>query len=345
MRFPSSSAMIMLAVGALVAAVAGWFAPRVLLIGWLSVVAPLVATAVGAAMLICMLKLGRSRLLGDWNTPLATASPWLFFAPVLCVPLLFGADTLYGWNTNAAFVAQHGYLNVPFFAVRIVVYFAAFIGIAVSLPIAQRPSRLALLLIIAFVIANMTAFDWIVALTPHWHSSDFGLRSGVNGLLIAASLAGMWQAIHRRGTSENELRARIDGATLLFALDLGWIYLLFVDYITAWSGNLPDEATWYAPRAQGTWGTVIVAVVAVHVVIGALLLSRLVKRSPRVLLHISIAMLAAQWVEELWTVIPGNGLNNVIAVSTSLGAMVIVIVLSFAWLHFLRKPSPRVAHG
>jgi len=340
-----SLAAIALAIGAVVAVAFGWFAPRVVLLGWLTIATSLAATALGAVLLVCMLKLGRSRLLDVWRTPLSSAVPWLYAMPVLCLPVVVGVNTLYGWNADAAFAAQRWYLNVPFFVVRMLLYFAAFIGIAVALPRAVRASRLAALLIVAFVSANMIGIDGIMALTPTWHSSDFGLRWTVNGLLIAASLAVAWQAIHRRGTNGDNIRSRIDGATLLFALDLGWLYLIFVDYITAWSGNLPDETIWYGPRIHGAWGGVAVAFVAAHVMVGPLLLSRLTKRSASTLLYLSGLMIVAQWLEAIWTVIPGTGVDAFLASGISLASVAVIVGGSFAWRNQSRRPSARIAHG
>jgi hypothetical protein len=337
--------MIPMAIGAIAAATFGWLAPRTVLIGWLIAVAPLATAAMGAAMLAFMLKLGRSRLLDAWRIPLGVAAPLLWLAPVLCLPLVFGVNTLYGWHSNDAFAAQRGYLNAPFFAVRAILYFAAWIGVATWLHVAERPLRMALALMTTFVVANAIGIDWIMALTPTWHSSAFGLHWCVNGLLIAASLAAAWHAIHHRGTSEDELRARTDGATLLFALDLGWLYLLFVDYITAWNGNLPNETIWYAPRAHGVWGMAIAAIVAAHVIVGVLLLSRLIKRSPTALLSVSVVMIVAQWIEVLWTVIPGTANDAGMAIAVSILSIALVAGVSLAWHVLLQRPLRRIAHG
>jgi hypothetical protein len=345
MRFPSARTMTPLIIGAIAAAVFGWLAPRDVLMGWLTAVAPLAAGAVGAALLTFTLKLGRSRLFDVWQIPLSIAAPWLLLAPVLCLPLVFGVDTLYGWRANDAFAAQRGYLNVPFFVVRTIICFAAGIGVATWLRRASRPFHLALGLLIAFVVANAMGIDWIMALTPKWHSSDFGLRWCVNGLSVAAPLAVAWQAIDRPGTSEDELRARIDGATLLFALDLGWLYLIFIDYITAWSGNLPEETIWYGPRAYGVWGIVIAAVVTLHVIIGLLLLSRLIKRSPKALLGVAVVMILAQWIEVLWTVIPGTGANAGIVIAVSALSLAVAIGASLAWCDLFRRSPVRIVHG
>ena len=341
----ASSTTIALLIAAAASAAFGWFAPRVLLLGWLTIVASLAAAALGAAMLVCMLRLGRSRLLDAWDAPLSVAVPWLYVMPVLCLPFVCGAGALYGWSSDAAFAGQRDYLNVPFFVVRLLLYFAATVGVAMQLPFARRPMRVAVLLLIAFVVANIIGIDTIMALTPLWHSSDFGLRWAVDGLLIAASLAVAWHAKRRRGTSEEEIRSRIDGATLLFALDLGWLYLMFVDYVTAWSGNLPDETIWYAPRTNGSWAIVIVAVVAMHVIVGALLLSRTVKRSPSALSTIAALVLAAQWLEAVWTVIPGTNADAGVAIGISLLSIAVLVGASFVWRNVSRVSHRGIAHG
>ncbi len=343
MRFNAMHAIV-LVIAALIALAFGWLAPRAPLLGWLTVVAPLAAAVLGAAMLTCILRLGRSRLLDAWNAPLSIAVPWLYALPLLCIPFVAGVGTLYGWN-DAAFADQRAYLNAPFFVVRALVYFAAFIGIAIASPTARRESRLAVLLLIAFIATNMIGFDMVMALTPQWHSSDFGLRWCVNGLLTAASFAVAWHAIRVRGANEEETRSRIDGATLLFALDLGWLYLMFVDYVTAWSGNLPDEVVWYAPRMHGAWGIVIVCVVTAHLIAGLLLLSRTIKRSSFALLWIAALMLVVQWIEAIWTIVPGTAVGAGVAIGDSMLSIVVLVIASFGWLHFAPRFSRRLMHG
>ena len=346
MRMPSMRTVTMSAVGAIAAAAVGLVAPRAVLVGWLTATAPLTAAAMGGAMLVCMLKLGHSRLLDAWQVPLATAGRGLWVMPLLCLPIVFGVHTLYGWDADPAFDAQRGYLNVPFFIVRALIYFGVWIGVAATVQASQRPARVALILLILFAVANLTGIDWIMALTPKWHSSDFGLRWCLDGLLTAAALALAWQSQRLRGSGEDDLRARIDGATLLFAFDLGWLYLAFVDYVTAWSGNLPDEAAWYAPRIAGAWGAMAVGMIGAHVIVAALLLSRLIKRSPDALLRIAALMILAQWFEALWTIVPGLRVNAAVVVAVSLIALVAIAAVLLATGGMLRRSSEvKAAHG
>jgi len=134
--------------------------------------------------------------------------------------------------------------------------------------------------LIALVFAgSAAACDWLAQ-----HSAVFGLRWCVNGLLGAAALAVV--------LVDSDLRARVDGANLLFALSLGWLYLLFCDEITAWSGNLPEEI---APYQTGVTAMTILAVV--HAAVAAILLVRRVKRSRTLLAAIAAVLLIAQWFE------------------------------------------------
>lgn len=342
---PSITAISAWAVVAVIAAACGSFAPREVLVGMLSSCTLFAFTAMAAVMLICVLMLGGSRLSTAWRRPLGMIAQGLWFVPLLIVALIFGSVTLYRWNADAAFAAQRTFLNVPFFAVRAVLCGCALVGIALALNALRRPLHFAVVLLIVFAITNVIAFDGIMALTPHWHSSAFGLRCCVNGLLAAVALAIAWQARHDRGTGSEDFRARIDGATLLFALDLGWLYLAFVDYVTAWSGNLPDEVIWYAPRTQGAWGLVILGVVAVHALVGAALLLRIVKRSPAALFALAVLTIAVAYVEALWTVIPGTHVDTGIAVTVSLVVAVVVVGAGWSWQHLAKPHSTRIAHG
>src|SRR5256885_14392403 len=49
-----------------------------------------------------------------------------------------------------------------------------------------------------------------------------------------------------------------DLGKLLFAFNMLWAYFSFSQLLIIWSGNLPEEITFYHQRLQGGWGVVAV---------------------------------------------------------------------------------------
>jgi hypothetical protein len=332
-RFALASLLLI----AIASAALGSFAPREILIGWLAALALLASTSLGASMLTGMLTLGRSRLLDAWRVPLSFGSAWFGLAIAFAVAIATGVAHIFDWGAEG-FRAQHGYLNAPFFLVRWVFIFAAWF-FATRMMTSRQAWKIAAALLIFFVVANAIAFDWIMALTPAWHSSDFGLRWSVDGLLLAATIAVGWSS------RNDEMRDRIDGATLLFALNLGWIYLMFVDYVTAWSGNLPDEAAWYGVRTQGVWAIAGMTFVTIHLVVAVLLLMRTIKSSTTILRGIVALILIAQCVETEWTIVPSLNIDFAWTTFTLLVSLAVMIGLSFVILRLRHRIAATRAHA
>jgi hypothetical protein len=72
-----------------------------------------------------------------------------------------------------------------------------------------------------------------------------------------------------------------------------------------WSGNLPEETTWYANRTTGGWQGVALLLIFLHFVLPfLLLLSRDNKRSPQRLVKVVTLILVMRLVDLFWLVEP-----------------------------------------
>ena len=72
-----------------------------------------------------------------------------------------------------------------------------------------------------------------------------------------------------------------------------------------WSGNLPEEVTWYLHRIEGGWNWIILLVVAFQFVLPfLLLLSRRTKRRVRALVALGIMIMVIHLFEMFWRVMP-----------------------------------------
>ncbi|MGH7601731.1 MAG: hypothetical protein ACREOI_35665, partial [bacterium] len=79
----------------------------------------------------------------------------------------------------------------------------------------------------------------------------------------------------------------------------------FSQFFIIWSGNLPEEITWYVHRLHGGWGVIAMLLVLFHFAIPfALLLSRKTKRKAQVLAKVAVAMIVMRLVDLFWIVAP-----------------------------------------
>jgi hypothetical protein len=249
---------------------------------------------------------------------------------LLFVPIVVGAAHIFPWMNDQfmekpALLDKTRYLNLRFFVARAAVYFAIWMGIAYFLnawSLAQdrtadpnTTKRMRFLsgpgLVFLVLTITFASVDWAMSLTPEWYSTIYGL------LFVAAwSLSGLAFATALTSTlSRHEPFAQIikashfqDLGKLLLALVMLWAYFAFSQFLIIWSGNLPEEIHWYLPRVKGAWGVIALLVVIFHFGFPfLLLLSRRVKRDPRMLIMVAALVLFMRLVDLLWMIVPAFG--------------------------------------
>src|SRR5258707_14114166 len=96
-----------------------------------------------------------------------------------------------------------------------------------------------------------------------------------------------------------------DLGKLLLAFLMLWAYFDFSQLLIIWSGNLPEEITFYYSRLHSQWGVVAVIVVIFHFFVPFfLLLSRVLKRNPKVLPAVAIWLILMRLVDLFWMTRP-----------------------------------------
>jgi hypothetical protein len=96
-----------------------------------------------------------------------------------------------------------------------------------------------------------------------------------------------------------------DLGNFLLTFVMLWAYLSFSQFLIIWSGNMPEEISWYMARARGSWGALAVVLIIFHFAIPfALLLSRDIKRGPRALSAVAAALVVLTLVDIFWLIVP-----------------------------------------
>lgn len=269
---------------------------------------------------------------GGWGVVvrrvLEAASRTLPVLLLLAIPWLFGMRDLYEWARpevvahDPVLLHKQPYLNVPFFIVRLVLYFAIWYGLAwllnrMSLEqdrtgdpgLARRMQLVAAPGLAAYCLAStFAAVDWLMSLQPHWFSTIYGVYfvggHGLSALAFLILVAGYLS--HREPMSRVLARRHFhDYGKLFLAFLMLWAYFSFSQFLIIWAGNLPEETVWYVRRIRGGWQWVALSLVVLHFVLPfLLLLSRDLKRAPRLLARVAALLLLMRWVDLFWQVEP-----------------------------------------
>ena len=251
--------------------------------------------------------------------------PWL---AVAFLSVLFGMHGLFHWSHVEAIANDHllewksGYLNVPFFVVRAVIYFAVWTTLAVLLrkrsvaqdaqPQLDHVAGLRKLsaggMLLFAVTVTFASFDWIMSLAPHWYSTIFGVYffggcflSGVSLMVVVCYFLRKNGILRESITIEHYH----DLGKLMFAFTIFWSYIGFSQFFLIWFGNIPEETIWYLSRWEGGWSGVSLVLLFGHFAIPfVVLIFRVVKRSPILLGLVAVWILVMHWVDLYWLVYP-----------------------------------------
>lgn len=279
---------------------------------------------------------------------------------VLFLPVLFAVRVLYPWASPtispelaAALRGKSAYLNLPFFIVRAVIYWAIWIGFSVALrrtslaqdagdsPRIERRLRiLSAVGIVAFGLSiTFAAFDWMMSLSPTWYSTIYGVvyfaGAMVSGLALLAVLL---TRARRRGELPEAVGVEHMHALakLLLTFVLFWVYVAFSQFIVIWSAEIPVETSWYVPRTRGGWEALgAVLVFGQFALPFCALVMRAVKRSMGAMSLLGIWLLVMHYLDCYWMVMPdasGLAMHGWFGYLLDLGAVLLVAgVATLVW--------------
>ena len=294
-----------------------------------------------AFMFVLGLSLGSLGLLmlqhltgGNWGIiirrPLESATRALALVAVLFVPIFFGTRYLYAaWlnappsGEGALSEFQRSYLTLNGFRVRAILYFVVWLILVFIFNrwsreqdvnredrgLRRRFKMLAGPGIILYVfVMSFAAIDWVMSISPHWASTIYGFLFVAGQLISSMSLMiAVVVLLARTGPLSGVLQPRHihDLGKLLLAFVMLWAYFSFSQLLIIWSGNQPEEITFYYSRLHSQWGVVAVIVVIFHFFVPFfLLLSRDLKRNTNLLPKVALWLIFMRLVDLFWMTRP-----------------------------------------
>ena len=272
--------------------------------------------ALGALVFVMILHqvgAGWSALIRRQLEHIMMSLPWalVLSIPTIFIATIFTEGALIHWmdyhvHDDPIFQAKEAYLNIPFFLLRAVIYFAVWIGLALTLYrqslrqdatgdrwISARSRRLSAIGIVLFALTTaFAAFDWLMGLDYHWFSTMFGVYFFAGFAAPSLCLLTLILIVLRRRGRLNGLvtdEHMHDLGKLLFGFTVFWGYIGFSQYFLIWYANIPEETSWFIRRRADDWGWVGVALIWGRFVIPfILLMNRSLRRNTIVLAFVSL---------------------------------------------------------
>ena len=248
----------------------------------------------------------------------------LFVLPLF----LLGMKDVYPWthpdlvSHNDFLWHKRHYLNVPFFWVRVAIYFAIWVfwGFRVrtmsdlqdqngdaSWPVRMRQFSAPGLLIFVLT-ATFAYIDWVLSADPQFYSTVYGAMILIGDVLQTFALTIIVLILVSKS---DRFGGRVNSAllhdlgNLMFAFTIFWTYLSLSQLIIIWPANLPQELQWYLVRVRGGWTVIAAGIALVMFVVPFLaLLSQARKQNPKRLIRVAIWILCARAVDLFWIVEP-----------------------------------------
>jgi hypothetical protein len=257
------------------------------------------------------------------------------FAAFFFLLLCFGINDLYHWSRKEAVpldpLLQHksGFLNIPFFFTRMIIYFVLWILLTrilrkISLREDQsdpaNQGKILLLFskselfskIFIFILAitfSFSAFDWIMSIDVHWYSTIFALKNLIASFLHGVSILTLIVFILSKSgyfTFLNKYHLH-DFARYIFMLSIVWGYFWFAQFMIIWYGNIPEETVYYYVRWKEGWKALFFLEIGLNWAIPFLILLPLkTSRNMTVVTVVILFLIIGQYLDLFVQIIPGT---------------------------------------
>ncbi len=241
---------------------------------------------------------------------------------VLLVLFLFdtylGGHKIFHWTaetTDYIILGKRPYLNVNFFLVRMVLYFAVWYWMFRKLrDFSMQEDRLGgynywrksriwsvFFLAVFAVTSSTSAWDWVLSTDPHWFSTIFGWYIFAGWFvisLVAVTLIAIFlnENGYLKHLTQNHLH---DLGKFIFAFSIFWTYLWFSQYMLIYYANIPEETIHYIERLHSP---IYAPLFYVNIILNfffpfLVLMTRDAKRHSIFLKIVGVILLIGHWID------------------------------------------------
>ena len=273
---------------------------------------------------------------------------------------LFGIGEIYEWaqpgitETDPLIDHKSPYLNVPFFYVRLILVFLAWMLLIFLM---RRNSlrgysnrHLSQVFIFVFAITfTVASFDWIMSIDAHWFSTLFGIRAIISSLYYAVAVIILVVIfLNRTGYLKALNKYHMnDFGRYLFRLSIVFGYLWFMQYLIIWYANIPETTFYYVYRVNEPWAFLFYSELIINWTIPFIvLMADDIARRKAVLIPISFLLLTGFYLSLYLQIMPGSygelnfGFIEIGSFAGFAGVFILLFTRSLSRVPFLAENHP-----
>ncbi len=206
---------------------------------------------------------------------------WLPIAFVLMLVVFFlGNHTIFHWTHDYLYdesdprydyiiAGKQGYLNIPFYLARMVVYFAIWYlmyrlirkeslaeDVNGGTKHYHKMVKYSTIFIVFFAITSSTsAWDWTLSIDTHWFSTMYGWYNFASWFVSGLAAITLLVVLLRENgyikiVSSEHLH---DLGKFVFAFSIFWAYIWFGQFLLIYYANIPEESIYFLERLESDY--------------------------------------------------------------------------------------------
>ena len=284
--------------------------------------------AIGASFFMALQYITQSGWSAAFKRISESFIPYIPVAAIIMFVLLFGTKSLYHWThheiiaTDPILAHKEPYLNLPFFIIRMIFYFAVWIVLTQLLlkyskkedleggmTYFKKSEFVSKVYIFSLALTfSLASFDWIMSLEPHWYSTIFSLKNFIAAFFHGAAIITLIIIIlHSYGYFPFITNAHwADLSKYIFILSIVWGYFWFAEYLLIWYANIPEETIYFVKRLAFPWKILFYGNIAINWLVPVVvLLSNYFARRKSILAFVIVFLIIGQWIDLYLQIMPG----------------------------------------
>lgn len=302
-----------------------------------------VSLSVGAVLFLSLQRVTQSGWSAGFLRVPEAMGMYLPVAAILFIIMILGIHSLYHWSHadavahDALLAHKSPYLNVPFWIIRMLVFFVLWIllsrmlrkyslreDVEGGMEIYRKAEHTGKIFIFVVAITfSFAGFDWVMSIEPHWYSALFALKNFVSMFYHAAAIITFIVLLLKQFgyfsfLKESHLH---DFSSYIFMLCIIWGYFWFAEFMLIWYGNIPEETSYFITRMQGSeWRIFFFANIIINWFIPFAIMMPAKSRRSKITLKIIIPVLLVGMFIDLYLQIFPGVLGKQVLGFTEIGA-------------------------